>query len=106
MIMGHSADASNRLKSNKSLRTKVNPYEVFKDYSKPPPSNKRYNFKTPTVEQLKKMEARNRAFLKEQKKEKLVFLIFGFLVGLAILYWFSQTEIWAGYIEGFGRYAR
>ncbi len=103
--MEHSADASNRLKSNKKLRAKVNPYEVFKDCSKSSPSNKRYNSKTPTAKELKNLEARNRFFLKEQKKEKRVFLIFGFAVVLAIFYWFSQTNIWVDYIEGFGKYA-
>lgn len=104
--MGHSADASNRLKSNKKLRTKVNSYEAFKDYSKSPASNKRYNFKTPTAKQLEILEAKNRVFLKEQKKEKVVFLIFGFAVGLVFLYWICQTEILVDFIQGFGRYTR
>lgn len=104
--MGHAADGSNRLKSNKALRTKVNPYDAFKDYSKIPPSKKSYNFKTPTPTELKRLEASNRAFLKKQKLRKRVILIFGFMVGLVFLFWFMQTDIWAGYVSGFGRHAR
>ncbi len=104
--MGHSADAINRLKSNKALRTKVNSYENFKDYSKTSTSNKKYHFKRASSNELKRLEASNRAFLKEQKLRNQVVLIFGFAIGLAFLYWFSQTAIWAGYVEGFGKYAR
>lgn len=104
--MGHSADATNRLISNKALRTKGKTYESFKDYSKSKSSNKRYHFKTPTAKELKILEGKNRAFLKEQKMQNRVILIFGFAVGLALLYWFSQTTIWAGYIEGFGKFVR
>ncbi len=102
--MGHSADATNRLISNKALRTKGSSYESFKDYSKSRPSNKKYNFKTPTAKELKILEGKNRAFLKEQKMKNQVILVFGFAVGLAILYWFSQTTIWSGYLEVFGKY--
>ncbi|MFK8008172.1 MAG: hypothetical protein AB8H03_17580 [Saprospiraceae bacterium] len=102
--MGHSADATNRLISNKALRTKGKTYENFKDYSKLKPSNKRYNFKTPTAKELKILEGKNRAFLKEQRMQNRVILVFAFAVGLALLYWFSQTTIWAGYLEAFGNY--
>lgn len=104
--MGHSADANNRLLSNKTLRAKGKTYESFKDYSKSPPSNKRYNFKTPTAKELKILEGKNRAFLKEQKMQNRVILIFALAVGIALLYWFSQTVLWAGYIEGFGRFVK
>ena len=104
--MGHSADATNRLLSNKALRSKGHSYESFKVYSKLRPSNKRYNFKTPTAKELKILEGKNRAFLKEQKMKNRVILIFGFAVGIALLYWFSQTELWGGYVEGFGMYVR
>lgn len=104
--MGHSADANNRLISNKALRTKRKTYESFKDYSKSRPSNKSYHFRTPTAKELKILEGKNRAFLKEQKMQNRVILIFGFAVGIALLYWFSQTELWAGYVEGFGRFVK
>jgi len=103
--MGHSSDAINVLKSNKALRTRTNSYENFKDYSKSPHSNKKYKFKTPTARQLKKLEAKNRFFLEEQKRKNRVMMIFAFAVGLAVLYWFSQTTVWMGFVEGFGKYA-
>ena len=104
--MGHSADATNRLISNKALRTKGKSYESFKDYSKSRPSNKRYKFKTPSAKELKILEGKNRAFLKEQKMQNRVILIFAFAVGMAIFYWFSQTGIWEGYMEGIGKLVR
>ncbi|MFK7773002.1 MAG: hypothetical protein AB8F94_12725 [Saprospiraceae bacterium] len=104
--MGHSADATNRLKSNKALRDRTTFYLNFEDYTKTPSSNKKYNFKTPTAKELKILDGKNRAFLKEQKMQNRVFLIFGFALGIALLFWFSQTELWAGYVESFGRYVR
>ena len=104
--MGYSADANNTLKSNKALIDSTTFYLNFEDYTKTPPSKKEYNFKTPTAKELKILKGKNQAFLKKQKMQNRVTLIFGFAVGIALLYWFSQTGLWAGYIEGFGKYAR
>ena len=104
--MGYSADANNTLKSNKALRDRTTFYLNFEDYTKTPPSKKEYNFKTPNSKELKRLKVSNRLFLQQQKSRNRVILLFGFAVGIALLYWLSQTELWAGYIEGFGRYVR
>lgn len=102
--MGHAGDGANRLKSNNALRTRINPYQKFKDQTKPPPSQVRYHFKTPTAKELKRLEAKNRIFLENQKKVNLVILLFAFAVGFALLYGFCQTEVWAAYVGGLGKY--
>lgn len=101
---GHAVDATNRLKSNNALRTKAYPFSLFKDQTKPPPSQVRYHFKTPTAKELKRLEAKNRIFLENQKKVNLVLLIFAFAVGFALLYGVCQTEVWAAYVGGLGKY--
>lgn len=103
--MGHSADARNRLKSNTALRTKLNPYGNFKNSSKEPPSNKRFNFKTPTPLELEKLEASNLLFLQKQKRRNRITLIVGFKIGITFLYWITQTAVWIDFLHGFGRYA-
>ena len=102
--MGHAFDMINRLKQNQELK-KDRKFSKVTNHSNLP-TNKNFNFKTPTAKELKMLEGKNRAFLKEQKMQNRVILIFAFAVGIAVLYWFSQTGLWAGYIEGFGRYAR
>ena len=102
--MGHSADASNRLKSNKELRLKKTPYLNFKDYARTSPTNKKYQFKIPTPEEIKKLNMSNELFLKKRKRRNRIVLIIGLKVAILVLYWFSETTLWRGYIEGLGKY--
>lgn len=78
---------NNRIKSNLSLKNKSNKYRkaAFKQMGK---WNKRFQFKTPTEEDLLKTKKSNQEYAKYLKKRNSILLIISFLIKVVVFFLF------------------
>ena len=86
--MGHSADANNRIKSNRSLLKKSNPYQAFKDYSKSKSGlSGKFELKKGTPLEMERSNRSNQKYLEKRKRGARIFMLISFVIGLILTFY-------------------
>jgi hypothetical protein len=94
----HGFDMINRIKMNQEIKGKRSPFQKSTTSNN---SNKKLEFKTPSVEDLKRLEISNQNFLKQQKRFNLIALTVSTYIALVIFRWVWMDWDWANLVVGF-----
>ena len=89
--MGHASGMNERIKSNRALLKRSNPYKAFKDYSKPKSILKgKFELKKGKALDLDKSNRSNQKYLQKQRRASRIFLLVSLIVGLVLTFYFLK----------------